>query len=170
MSVEEIRVRAGKFQKKVFWRNAREYVAALVVVLFFGFQFLLTSDTLARVACALIIAGTLYVMWHLHQRGASRGVPAEMGLASGLEFHRRELERQRDLLRSVWSWYLAPMIPGFAVLMVARARLNPGHLLPIGLTLGLFALVFAFTGWLNHRAARRLQSRIDGLNAMEGQR
>ena len=127
-------------------------------------------DALTRVACGLIIAGALYVMWRLHQRGASRNVPAEMGLASGLEFHRRELARQRDLLRSVWSWYLAPVIPGLVVLMLARARINPGHLRPIGLSSALIALLFIFVWWLNHQAARRLQSRIDELNALEGQR
>jgi hypothetical protein len=170
MSVDEIRHRAGKFQKKIYWRNAREYVAALVVLVAFGFDFWRTSNTLARVACGLIIAGTLYVIRHLHQRGASRSVPAEMGLASGLEFYRRELERQRDLVGSVASWYLGPMIPGLVVLMAARARINPGRLWPIGLSSALVALVFVSAWWLNQRAARRLQFRIDELNALEGQR
>ena len=170
MSVDEIRHRVGKFQEKVYWRNAREYVAALVVIVIFGFDFWRTSDALARVACGLIIAGTLYVMWHLHERGASRSLPAEMGLASGLEFYRRELARQRDLVRSVAWWYLGPMIPGLVVLMVARARSSPGHLRPIGLSSALVALVFVSAWWLNQRAARKLQRRIDEMNALEGQR
>jgi uncharacterized membrane protein len=170
MSVDEIRRRAGKFQKKINWRNAREYVAALVVIVIFGFDFWHTSDALARVAFGMIIAGTLYVMWQLHQRGASRSLPAEMGLASGLQFYRQELKRQRDLVRSVASWYLGPMVPGLVVLMVARARTNPGHLRPIGLSSALIALIFVSAWWLNQRAARRLQSRIDELNALEGQR
>ena len=170
MSVDEIRHRAGKFQKKVYWRNAREYIAAIVVLVIFGFDFWHTSDALARVAFGLIIAGTLYVIWHLHQRGASRSVPTEMGLASGLEFHRRELERQRDLLRSVWSWYLGPVIPGLVVLMVARARIDPGHLRNIGLSSALIALVFVSAWWLNQRAARKLERRIDELNVLEGRR
>jgi hypothetical protein len=37
LPVDEIRRRARKFQKKMYWRNAREYVAALVVVVFLGF-------------------------------------------------------------------------------------------------------------------------------------
>jgi hypothetical protein len=170
MSVDEIRQRAGKFQRKIYWRNAREYVAALVVLAIFGFDFWHTSDALARVAFGLIIAGTLYVMWNLHERGASRSLPADLGLASGLDFYRLELERQRDLLRSVWSWYLGPMIPGLVVLMVARGRTNPSRLWPVGLSSALIALVFVSAWWLNQRAARRLQGRIDELNALEGQR
>jgi len=170
MSVDEIHRRAGKFQKKIYWRNAREYIAALVVVVFIGFDFWRTSDALTRVAFAMIIAGVVYAMWHLHRRGSSRSLPADLGLASGIEFYRRELERQQDLLQSVGFWYLGPLIPGPVVLMVARACTHPGHLRPIGLSLALFALVFVFIWRLNQRAARRLQSRIDELNGLEGPR
>ena len=170
MSADDIRRKAKKFQSKVFWRNAREYAAALVVVVIFGFDFWRTSDTLARVAFGLIIAGTLYVMWHLHQKGASRNLAAEMGLASGLEFYRRELERQRDLVGSVAWWYLGPVIPGLVVLMVARARGNPGHLWPIGLSSAVIALIFVFAWWLNRSAARRLQRRIEELDALKDER
>ncbi|MGO8816999.1 MAG: hypothetical protein ACLQVG_20350 [Terriglobia bacterium] len=170
MSIDEIRSRAGKFQTNVSWRNAREYVAAVIVVSIFAFDFWRTSDVLARVAFGLIIAGAIYVMWHLHQQGAARSVPAELGIASGLEFYRRELERQRDLLRSVWSWYLGPMLPGLVVLMLARARNGPLGLWRIGLTSALIAVIFVSAWWLNDRAARKLQSRIDELNALEAQR
>jgi len=170
MSVEEIRQRAGIFQNKVYWRNAREYVAGIVVVVFFGFYFWRMPDALTRVGNGLMIAGVLYLICHLHHHGSSRNLPADLGLASGIEFHRRELDRQRELLRSVWSWYLAPVIPGLVGLMLARARINPGRLLPIVLSSALIALLFIFVWWLNHQAARRLQSRIDELNALEGQR
>ena len=162
MSVDEIRRRAGKFQKKIYWRNAREYAAALTVVVFVGLGLWLTSDALLRVAFGLMIAGLLYVMWHLHRRGSSRSLPADLGLASGIEFYRRELERQRDLLDSVWAWYLGPLIPGFVAFIVAY-HMHIGH------SLAVTALV-VFVWLLNHRAARRLQRQIDELNALEGQR
>jgi hypothetical protein len=174
MSVDEIRRRAGKFHRKIYWRNSREYVAGLVVVVFFGFQFWRVPDALTRVGFGLMIAGMLYLIGQLHRKGSARSLPAEMGLASGLDFFRRELERQRDLVGSVWSWYLGPLIPGWVVLMVALARTNPGHLRHFGLTFAAFnlfaALAFVFVWKLNQRAARRLQRRIDELNALEGQR
>lgn len=174
MSVDEIRRRARKFQKKMYWRNAREYVAALVVVVFLGFEFWRVPDALTRVGMGLFIAAGVYVVGQLHRKGSARSLPAGMGLASGLEFFRRELERQRDLVRSVWSWYLGPTIPGFVVLTVALGRTNPGHLRHIGLSLAAFdlfvALVFVFVWRLSQRAARKLERRIDELNALEGQR
>jgi hypothetical protein len=174
MSVDELRRRARKFQRKIYWRNAREYVAALVVVILFGFEFWLVPDALTRVGFGLCIAGLLYVVGQLHRKGSARSLPAEMGLATSLEFFRRELEKQRDLVGSVWSWYLGPLIPGLVVLTVAFARTNPRHLRHFGLSLAIFnlvaALVFVLVWRLNQRAARKLERRIEELNALEGQR
>jgi hypothetical protein len=89
-----------------------------------------------------------------------------LGLANGLEFYRRELERQRDLLQSVWLWYLGPLIPGPVVLMVAKVRIYPGQLRLFGLNLGAFTLFFVLVWMLNQRGARRLQSRIDELDSL----
>jgi hypothetical protein len=171
MSIDEIRQKARKYQQKIGRRNLREYIAALVVVIFFGYQLWYTRDTVTRVGFATIIAGMLYIVYQLHHRGSARSPAEEMGSASWLESHRRELERQRDLVGSVWSWYLGPIIPGWVVLMVAFARTNPGHLHHYGLFLAVFNLVtaLAFIGiWkLNQRAARRLQHRIDELDGLQ---
>jgi hypothetical protein len=170
MPVDEIRRKAGKFHSTILWRNAREYVAALAVVVFFGFQFFLTRDALMRAGYGVMIGGMLYLAWQLHRKGSSRSLPEEMGLASGLEFFRRELERQRDLVQSVWSWYLGPLIPGWVLLTVAMARANPGHLRQIGPVLGVLnlvaALAFVFVWKLNQWAAGKLQRQIDELDTL----
>jgi hypothetical protein len=174
MSVDEIRRRAGKFHKKIYRRNAREYVAGLAAVVFSGFELWRVPDALTRVGMGLMITGMLYLMVQLHRKGSARNLTSDLGLASGLDFFRRELERQRDLVGSVWSWYLGPLIPGWVVLMVAFARANPGHLRHFGLSLAGFnvfaALAFVFVWKLNQRAARSLQRQIDELNGLEGQR
>ncbi len=174
MSVEDIRRKAGKFHNRILWRNVREYAAAVLVAVFFAFQWWQTPDFLTRAGFALIIAGMAYLVWHLHRQGAARGVPAEMGLSSGVEFFKRELERQRDLVATVWSWYLGPMMPGWVVLMVAIGRRNPGHVRHFPLFFAVFNLVaaafFVFVGWLNQRAARKLQGKIDELDALAGSR
>jgi hypothetical protein len=174
MSVEDIRRKAGKFHNRVVSRNVREYAAALMVAVFFGFQWWHTPDLLTRAGFALIIVGVAYVVWYLYQQGSARGVPAEMGLSSGVEFFKRELERQRDLVASVWRWYLGPMMPGWVVLMVALGRRNPGHVQHFALFFAVFNLVaaafFVFVGWLNQRAAGKLQRKIDELDALAGSR
>lgn len=59
MSVAEIRLRAGKYNHKVLWRNAREYIAALVVTVFLSLNFLHTDDMLTRFGFGLIVAGMI---------------------------------------------------------------------------------------------------------------
>lgn len=170
MSLDDIRRKAGGFHRTIGWRNAREYVAALAVVVFFGFQLFLTRDALMRAGYGAMIGGMLYLAWQLHRRGSSRSLPEEMGLTSGVEFFRRELERQRDLLQNVWSWYLGPLIPGWVLLMAAVARTNPGHPRQVGLALGglnlVAALAFVFVWKLNQWAAGKLQRQIDELDTL----
>jgi hypothetical protein len=171
MSVEQIRMSAGKFQRKIGWRNAREYAAALFVVIFFGFQFVRAGDLLARIGFGTVIASMFYIVWVLHSKGSTRALPKDAGLASCVQFQRRELERQRDLVSSVWRWYLGPMIPGLAILILAFGRANPNHLKHPSILIALEAIVFGATflgiAKLNSRAAQRLQKRIDELEKLE---
>lgn len=171
MSVEQVRMSAGKFQRKIGWRNVREYAAALFVVIFFGFQFIRAGDLLARIGLGTVIASMFYIVWVLHSKGSARALPKDAGLASCVQFQRRELERQRDLVGSVWRWYLGPMIPGLAILIVAFGRANPSHLKHPSILIALEAIVFGATflgiAKLNSRAARRLQKRIDELENLE---
>lgn len=172
MSANEIRAKDRRFQRRIFWRNALEYAAAIALVLFSSFQFRKSSDVVMRAGFVLAGAGTLYLVWQLWRRGSPRNLPAEMGLASALDFHRRELERQRDLLASVWRWYLGPLMPGWVVLMIGIGRTNPGHLQHFALRFTVFNIVavalFVF-GWkLNQRGARKLQRRIDELDGLRG--
>jgi len=173
MSVDELRLKAGKLQRKIHGRNAREYVAALVVVVFFGYQLSLATDALTRAGFILMIAAVLYLVWHLHRKGSSQRLPEQMGLVSGLEYFRRELERQRDLVRSVWRWYLGPLVPGLILLQVASVHAHPGHLgriaLPLAITNCLAAAVFFLVWKLNQRAAGKLQRQIDELDALQKQ-
>jgi hypothetical protein len=168
MSVDAIRLKAGKYRSKIAWRNAREYIALLFVVGFFGLQLKSTTDVLMRVGSGLIIVGSIYIAWHLHAKGSGRRLPEDLGLTSSIEFHREELVRQRDLVRSVPRWYLGPMIPGMVVLMVAIGLTNPGHVKHFGWVFGSFSafvvLVFAGVWRLNVRGARRIQKRIDELD------
>ena len=172
MSLDEIRLKAEKHGRRIDWRNAREYIAALAVAVFLGFSFFRTTDVLSRAGFGLVIASVLYIAWHLHRKGSRRRLPSDLGVADCLQFYRGELERQRDLLNGVWRWYLGPMVPGLAVVMLALTRTNPGHLKHIGWVIAIYgaviALVFLFVWRLNERAARSLQQRIDALDALRG--
>jgi lipopolysaccharide export LptBFGC system permease protein LptF len=146
----------------------REYAAAIVVAAFFGFEFWRAPDPVARMGFLLLIAGIAYVVWELHTKASSEVLPEDAGLSSYIEFQRRELERQRDALRSVWRWYLGPLVPGMAVLLASFGRANPRHIQHIWLFLAIEAAVigavFAGIAKLNSKAADKLQKQIDDLD------
>jgi len=165
MSLEEIRQKAKRFQKAIRNRNLREYVASAFVFAAFGYFMWRFPEM--RLACALILAGTVYVLYQLHTKGAAKTVPESLALRTCLEFHRRELQRQRDLLRDVWKWYLLPFVPGLlAFIVLPLLHLPPEkwiRTLPVVL---LWAAMFYAIWRLNRRGANKLQRQIDELDSM----
>jgi uncharacterized membrane protein (DUF485 family) len=165
ITVDDVRSRAARFERRVHWRNLREYAAGAIVVASLSPH--LWRENGWRLAPALLlIAGTIYVMFQIYRRGSARPVPAEAGMTASLEFHRRELERQRDALRTVWAWYLLPFLPGFVAMVVATAmdRGINARLIVSGLV---FVLVFVVVGCLNAWAARKLDRKIQEVKAWE---
>jgi len=173
MSLEEIRRCARKLYKRISRRNLREYIATVIVVLVFGFYAVWFHSVTIRVGSGLVIAGALYVAYQLHRRGSARTSPEDCGFECCLDFHRRELERQRDALRSIWSWYLGPLIPGLAVLVIGGELARPPgfrhHWIAFAVILTFCTLTFVWVGKLNQIAARRLQQQINELDATANQ-
>jgi len=166
MSTDVIRQRAGKFERTISRRNLREYLTSLLVVILFAYFFVKADNTLFRITWGLFIAGMIWMVVQLHRKGSARGIPAAMGASSCVEFFRAELERQRAVVRNVWPWYLAPLVPGFVAYTVAYALEFPRPLSWAGLAL-IDALVAALFFWIwkmNARAARCLQRMIDELS------
>ena len=168
MSLAEIHQKARKLERGVRWRNAREYVASVVVIAGFSPVLFHRDSWMMQAGAALIIAATILVAWRMHRQASARAVP-EIGEALR-DFHREELVRQRDALRSVGVWYMAPFAPGMILLMMGRwfqshvegRSLAMDHL-GILLASGFVVLVFGGIWWLNQLGAGRLQREIDRL-------
>lgn len=173
LSLVEIRERASGFQNKVRRRNLREYAAAVVVFVVFGRYSWEAQTWLGRTGPALIVLGTLFIVHRLFTRAGSRAVPGgddEIAVAeSCVAFHRRELERQRELLRTVWWWYLGPLIPGLLVMLLddlnqASSRGGAAVLTSLGSAL-LVLLVFLGVWRWNAAGAKRLERELEALGA-----
>ena len=169
MSVEELRRRAGKFERGIYWRNVREYVASLLVVGLLAYFFATTQDVLSRVSFGLFMAAILWIVVQLHLKGSSKKLPNGVDTVTGLRFYRAQLERQLEALTSVWSWYLAPLVPGFVVYTIGHALKVPRLASWVGLALMDLAVaaMFVFIWRMNQKAARCLQRMIKELNGAE---
>ena len=168
MTHKEIRRKAQEFETKIKRRNRGEYIAVAVLVAIFGWQLASSANLIANIGGALIIAGALYVAHHLRKQGSAKTLPADAAFVNSVAFYRTELERQRDLLRRVWLWYLGPLIPGGVVMywgLGAADRYSVQSLVG-GTVVMLFLLLI---GKLNKMAAGQLQHEIDELQAVRSQ-
>jgi hypothetical protein len=176
---EDFHRRMQKFERKIAWRNIREYAAGALVAVVFGYYAYRFPTLLLRIGCGLLIAGVFYVMYELHRRASAEPAAAELGLSSCVEFQLRQLVRQRDALRSVWSWYLLPFIPGMCLFLcglfefAVRVAQAAGHRFHVGAAIASFSLIagcvaaiFIAIWKLNQWAANKLQVQIDELDAL----
>jgi hypothetical protein len=168
MTLVQIHAKARTFQAKVRRRNLIEYVGCVFVVLGFLPAVLHRGSWMMQAAGALIIAATGFIAWQLHRRASAKHVP-EVGEALAA-FHRSELIRQRDAVRAVGLWYLAPFVPGMTLLLLGRwfqahaphRALATDHFI-ILLIAAVAVVVFLGIWALNQRGADRLQRQIDEL-------
>ena len=165
MSIEQIHARA--FQSRIQIRNLVEYVASALVLGIFGFYAVIFPHPLMKLGAVMIMVGTAVMAWQLHRRASARILPPGAAAGASLSFHRAELVRQRDALRSAFWWYIAPFAPGMMVFVAgmaqARAGASLGHLAPLALLIGAY-----LAAWLlmNRGAAKRLQAEIDDIDAL----
>jgi hypothetical protein len=97
-------------------------------------------------------------------------MPADAGLSTGLEFCRREIKRQRDLVRRVLLWTFGPIMLTIARLFSRSqwsVRKDRG-LFPSGLPFLIAIVVWIFMYFtIRVREQRDLQREIDELNDIE---
>jgi uncharacterized membrane protein (UPF0136 family) len=151
-----------QFERGVRWRKRREFVSAIggLVV---GAGYFWRAATLApQIAWGLSTALALFLIWHLAGKTSVKPMPAEMSFATSLAFYRRELNRQRKLLRSVaWLWLL-PMLPAMAAELIGRGFAASEPLLTPAQFGGYLVICF-LVGWLYEQSARKLHARSDSL-------
>jgi hypothetical protein len=163
MSLEEVRVQAERFERRMRRTYNREFLAAIITILWMGAYVWFLKPVPLRVAAGLSIPAILLMLYQLRKKVSPRTLPQALGLISSVEFLRTQLERQRDARQNIWRWYLRPFVPVALVWAIAF------YFLPrVGLVLSLmvgafFALDFLVIARLNQRAARRLQGQIDEL-------
>ncbi len=170
--LEDVRKGADKFYRYIKWRNRVEYAACVVVVVGFSSYVFLLPNLVHKIASVLVVLATFYVGWQLHRR-ASAIPPEAAGATPLLQLARTQLVRQRDALRSIFSWYLLPFLPGMGLFLTGtllQKRAEGGlKLISDGIGPAVVVAVFAGVWWLNQVAARKLQRHIDEIDALMGE-
>lgn len=171
-SLEKVRKDADKLYRNITRRNGIEYVACALALVLFTYQLFTAPTALHQVGWVLLIGAVIYMPWQLYRRTS----PASPDLAGTMPiyvFQRAQLVRQRDGLTSMFRWYFVPLLPGFATIIAANG-LDP-EIEAAGppiwqrwLALAVMGAFFGFYWWLTKAAARRMQRRIDEIDAVMG--
>ena len=165
IDIEQLRRRSTRLYSCVHARNVRETVAGGIAATLLAWTTIGEHDVLRLSSSVLLIAGMLYVMYHLWRHGRAAALPADLGALDAISFHRRELLHQRDLLRGVFWWYLAPFLPGLA--LSGMSAMHRSWMVSAGLTLFVI-LAFGFVMRVNRGAVHRLDRELAELSR-EGQ-
>jgi FtsH-binding integral membrane protein len=169
VTVEQIRVNANKFQSAVQRRNRVEYVAAGFVIAGFGSYLWIFPAPLMRLGSLLIIAGAIFIVVWIHFRASANPIPSQISFMEYISRYRDEIRRQQTALRTVWLWYLGPLVPGLVLFTIGMSRLlehAPGSRRPMWPFVVVMVGVFVGVWLLNLWGARRLQSKIDELSRL----
>jgi hypothetical protein len=162
-SLDELIPRLRRLRRGLFWRDAREIVAAAVLFPIFawlGWIGQLRREPLApRLGIALLLAALLLIvavlLWARRPRAS-----AGSSVGEHLRTELAHMDRQIFILRHVAWWYVAPIFVGIN-LFVAGLR---GARSTFAVTYAIVTFVFSvFIVWLNRRGARGLQPLRDSL-------
>lgn len=166
MTLATIRSTSLRFQNKIRRRNIREYVGLVVGVLMYGAFIWFMPGPLTKIGAVLTLVGMFFSVYQIYRDGSSQEVPVDSSAGDCLEFHRRELVRQRDMLRRVGPRQIGPVIPGF-VLFFAGVWVSNVHntrsAIVMAISGALAVAVFGAVYWLNVRGANKLQQELDAL-------
>jgi uncharacterized membrane protein YedE/YeeE len=172
VTLENIHQTAERFERRTRMALWIEYSASTFVVAVFGLYIWVLPGWMLKAGSALCIVGMLFIVWQMRRRMAAKRVPDLAG--PGLvEFHRQELSRQRDAVKSAWLWYLLPLVPGMVLMGLGRwyqshapwRSLRWDHEI-IGLVAIGIALAFGIVRLLQVIRVARLQSKIDELDRL----
>jgi Flp pilus assembly protein TadB len=98
----------------------------------------------------------------------SAGVPEDAGFSAGLEFCRREIERQRDYLRRIVLWGFGPVLLAIGTFILALAMVAGRGIFPNAMPfMALVVIWIAAYFVIRMRQQRGLQREIDRLNDIE---
>ncbi len=162
--------RSRRLEDRIRNRNRFEFLAGGIVIiasLLLGGWLLLGGpvgqpDLMVGGGFVTLALGALVSMVQLQRKTGGASLPN--GAQSSVNSYRAELIRQRDALRSVFGWYIAPFLPGF-LLIYGASFLDASAVLWAVLLPALVTVAFlVWVVWANRRAAACIDEQIATLD------
>jgi hypothetical protein len=170
MTLDEIRQKVrelhAKTRRQLWGTLSGPLVAAFFYV--FGMKYFPSLQHVLQPLFALALVWSLAGLYFLSRGRWSAGAPEDAGFSAGLEFCRREIERQRDYLRRIVLWGFGPVLLAIGTFILALAMVAGRGIFPNAIPfLALVVIWIAAYFVIRMRQQRGLQREIDRLNNIE---
>lgn len=150
-----------QFDRKIFWRNFREYAAGGVMLIVFACSAAFGAGRIVPLVGVVAVSFVLGYLWWKHRDLKPPDPSADASAYKAALLAR--YDRQIQLLRSVRYWYFLPLYVWILAATVANAlhrpaRLSPwAHAISLAASLGFVTALYVWLARLNERyAVRRL--------------
>jgi len=167
ISLAFVRQQSDSLRRWAWMRNGINYVGAVAILPFmiWAAWSIFHVAPLRSLAIALNVPLCVWLLFRWHKRAASQEQPAELGVLDALKFHRRQLERQRDVRLDRWRRW--PAIPGMLLIFVAAGiEITPTPWAMFGRVAVVMVSVLSIAIVIEERIARRIQKEIDALDSL----
>ncbi len=157
----------NNFRETIRQRNWLEWIACVVVAVFFSVPVLADGALLIRIGAAIVVTAALFVAYKLWRDGrVETQLDPTLPTSDNVARHRENLLRQARLLRRAPLWYVAPIALGWSFIWVGGflVRLSADNVRAGDfLYLALCVTLFVGVAWLNLRAAQKLDRKAADL-------
>jgi MFS family permease len=163
---QKVRELHTRTRRQLLGTLAGPLVAAFFLV--FGIKQSPSLQDVLQPLFALALVWSLAGLYFLSRGRWSARAPEEAGFSGGLQFCRREIERQRDYLRRVVLWGFGPVLLAIATFFLALVMVAGRQIFSKAAPLMTLVVVWIAAYFvIRMRQQRGLQREIDELNAIE---
>jgi hypothetical protein len=149
--IKKVRSRMAGFDRTIWWRDMRESLAAILLIVWYCYDLFQQQSALAKCGAGLGIVACVFILAVLHWarvkgKGARPDLPVEDYRWAELD----RVDRQIWLLRNVHWWYLGPLLIAVAVQIAAMMPDPEGLVMFATSVIPLFGFIY----WLNQVAVK----------------
>lgn len=168
-SLEIIRAKSISMRRTLKWRDARELIACVIIVIVFAIYFVIIPGFGPRVGSLIVVGSCIFIAWKLvRARRVAPQLLADAPVKDWLRAQLQQITEQAELLRTVGWWYLLPLWLGANVFFWGMSNPMTAKWIYTLVT----AVFFVFIWWLNQYARRKqllpLQTELESLLRDDG--
>jgi hypothetical protein len=165
MSVDAIRLRAARYTNRRRWTYLFGFALMLAEIGIFGRYALVLPNPGARIGMLAIVVGLTWMIARFSLKAPHRLPRTKASGQTILDFHRTELERQRETLGGLLLM-VGPTLLGVVIFVVGASLDHPeralGRAAPIAV---MIALWLVSAGWIVRRQEQKRLARLAEIDA-----